>query len=462
MVAYISSDGNVWLGSGNQAPAQLGAGAALGANGQGAVSISPAGDAVAYVRDDAAVVLADPNGGPERVIATDAALDAVGGAPVLAWDGTGKTVAYVAVGTDADVQETTTQPRNDNANSFLTQLPTGTLGNVLRLVDTDGALLSSAGDPALRDIFGVATSLTDPVVMVQSRIPGTPDRYTLALAGAGTELAPTPVGADDPAFSPDGAFVVAVGPAKGRAEMIRADLSDLSRVVIARDDDICAPAVSPDSTRVVFGSGPDCSRLSVVSSSGGPTFDITPSESPDTASFGVAQLGWSSDGRFVTFPRCEGTGDELDCDGTSWFVEPDTGRVLEGPGAVTVAPIERALIQDIFLDFQMRGPLEASASFPISAEIQGALTETDSGEYLEAELTDGTVAMSVKFAAAENGFVTGTLTLDDPDSGVDRTFTVLARTSLLGLRIVSLSGIWMSTNDLPFATGEFNMAIRRR
>ena len=135
---------------------------------------------------------------------------------------------------------------------------------------------------------------------------------------------------------------------------------------------------------------------------------------------------------------------------------------MEGPEAVTVSPIRRALIQDIFLDFQMRGPIEASASFPISAETEGALTDVADTDLLEADITNGTAALSVQLTAAPNGFVTGTLTLDDPEAGVDRTFSVVARISLLGLRIVSLSGIWMSTSDMPFATGEFNMAIRRR
>ena len=462
LVAYVTSDARVWLGSGNQAPVVVGSNAAIGANGQSAVAVSPTGDGVAYVRADGALVLSEPDGSAEWVLRTDAALDVVGMAPVLSWDGTGKTLAYVAVGTDADVEEKATQPRSGTSGSFLAPLPAGPLGNVVRIVDVQGDLMSTSGDPSLRDAFGVATSLTDPVLVVQTRIPGTEDRYTLALAGGGAELAPTPFSADDPDFSPDGAFLVTTGPAKGQRELQRVDLSDLSTVAIARDDTICAPVVSPDSTRIAYGSGPDCSHLSVVSSLGGPAFDITPAESPDTASFGVAALGWSSDGRFVTFPRCTGTGAELSCDGTSWFLEPDTGRLLEGPEAVTVSPIRRALIQDIFLDFQMRGPIEASASFPISAETEGALTDVADTDLLEADITNGTAALSVQLTAAPNGFVTGTLTLDDPEAGVDRTFSVVARISLLGLRIVSLSGIWMSTSDMPFATGEFNMAIRRR
>ncbi|MCZ7631120.1 MAG: hypothetical protein M5U19_19655 [Microthrixaceae bacterium] len=70
--------------------------------------------------------------------------------------------------------------------------------------------------------------------------------------------------------------------------------------------------------------------------------------------------------------------------------------------------------------------------------------------------------LDTRLTASEEGFVTGTITVDDPTAGVDRTFAVLGRVSLLGLRIVSMTGIWMSTSELPFATGEFTLAIRRR
>ncbi|MEZ5238878.1 MAG: hypothetical protein R2716_07980 [Microthrixaceae bacterium] len=110
----------------------------------------------------------------------------------------------------------------------------------------------------------------------------------------------------------------------------------------------------------------------------------------------------------------------------------------------------------------MGGPIESSQSFPIDAEVEGALTDTESADVLEATLDNGTAVLEVRMTASEDGFVTGTMTVDDPTAGVDRTLTVLGRTTLLGLRIVSITGIWLSTTDMPFATGEFTLAIRRR
>jgi hypothetical protein len=332
-------------------------------------------------------------------------------------------------------------------------------------VNTAGDVVATFGDPSVRSVIGVQWSPADPVMVVESEIPGTSDRYTLAVASEGGDtLEPTILSLDSPDFAPDGSYVVAVGPSKGKRELVYIALDDLARTNLVVDESICGPAVSPDATRIVYGGGPGCSRLMLVSAAGGRAFDITPLDAPQTMTYGMADLSWTADGRFVTFPRCETLGGQLVCSGPSQFLEPDTGRVLDGPEAVTVAPIRRPLIQDVWLDFAMRGPLGTKHSFLISAETQAALTETETeaGGYLEATLVDGLTEMEFTLTAAENGFVTGTVRIDDPEAGIDRTFTLLGRANILGVRILSLTGMWMSISDLPFATGEFSMAIRRR
>ncbi len=462
-VAYVSPDRHVLLGTGNADPVEVGTLAAVGDNGQSAVAISPTGESVAYVREDGSLVVVDTEGGGTKVIASDVATDAIGVAPVLAWDGTGDQLAYIARGTPEMVPDASTRPRSDAPGSFLAPLPDGPLGNVLATVDVASGKAETWGDPSQRSVIGIAVSLTDPMIVVQTAAPGTADRYTLALAVPGSrEFYPTPFSADDPDFSPDGSYLVTSGPAKGARELTRTDLATLARDVLTTDESMCSPVVSPDSTRIVYGGGVNCTRLKLVSAEGGRSFDITPLDAPDTASFGEASLGWTSDGRFVTYPDCTHSAGKLDCEGPSVFLEPDSGRILDGPDAVTVSPIRRTLIQDIWLDFTMGGPIASRQSFPITEEIEGALTDTGSTEVLQATLNNGTAVLDVNLTASEAGFVTGVMTVDDPTAGVDRTFTVLARTSLLGLRIVSMTGIWMSTTDLPFATGEFTMAIRRR
>ena len=52
--------------------------------------------------------------------------------------------------------------------------------------------------------------------------------------------------------------------------------------------------------------------------------------------------------------------------------------------------------------------------------------------------------------------------MSDPEQGIDRSFLVLGAPSIIGIRVVSLTGMWLSTDDLPFASGEFKLAVRRR
>ncbi|MGI9577588.1 MAG: TolB family protein [Microthrixaceae bacterium] len=462
-VAYIDPEGQVLAGIGEATPAVVGAFAALGPTGQGAVAISPTASALVYVRSDGALVQIETDGADPVVLATDVALDAVGVEPVVGWNGTGDRIAYIAVGTEAEVSDASTRGRSRDEGSFLAPLPDGPLGNVLKIINRSGDVVSTIGDPSLRSVVGVNWSPADPVMVVDTEIPGSDDRYTMSIAAEGNEtLAPTTLSVDEPDFAPDGSYVVAVGPSKGLKELVRIELDNLDRTNLVVDEEMCGPKVSPDATRIVYGGGPNCSRLMLISASGGRAFDITPLDAPDTTSFGVAELGWTTDGRFVSYPNCQSIAGTLNCGGASKFIEPDTGRVLDGPVALTVAPIDRPLIQDVFLDFVMRGPLDVSHSFLISAETQGQLTDTENGGFLEAILVDGLAEMGFKMTAGDNGFVTGTMEIDDPEAGINRTFTILARANLLGVRIVRLSGIWMSTSDLPMATGEFVMAIRRR
>ncbi|MCZ7631123.1 MAG: hypothetical protein M5U19_19670 [Microthrixaceae bacterium] len=109
-VAYVSADRRVWLGTGSSEPVEVGALAAFGPNGQAAVAISSTGESVAYVRADGSLAVVGSDGSGMRVVATDVAIDAIGEAPVLAWDGTGDQIAYVARGTEDQVEDSSTRP----------------------------------------------------------------------------------------------------------------------------------------------------------------------------------------------------------------------------------------------------------------------------------------------------------------------------------------------------------------
>ena len=84
--------------------------------------------------------------------------------------------------------------------------------------------------------------------------------------------------------------VIAVGPDKSGQELLRVETDELSRTTLVSTDRICNPAVSPDSSRIVYGTGEDCSRLHLISSRGGQPVDITPPARPGDASFAAGAL----------------------------------------------------------------------------------------------------------------------------------------------------------------------------
>lgn len=463
-VAYVTADGRVWVGQGDAVPVEIAQGAALGRGGQAAVAIAPTADLVAFVRADGSLVTVPVAGGAPTILATDAVTTSLGRDPSIAWDATGSAVAYLAVGTQDMAEPRSAEPPPlSDPNSFRVPLPTGVLGNVVKIVSKEATPISRLGDPSVRSYVGVTWSTADDLLVLDSVIPGTDQRYTLVAATSETET-PTLLSADDPAFAPDGRFIVAVGPAKGRRELIRLDTETLDRTTLFTDDSICQPSVSPDGSRIVFGAGRDCSSLKLISSKGGTPIDITPTGTTDTATFGVGALGWTSEGRWITSSPCQNDAGRIDCDGPTMFLNPDSGRVRQGVTATTVAPLVRPLVQDVRLDVDLRGPVEFNHSFVLDPTVQGKLTGDDDDEpgRLQARLVDGDVVMEIDLMSQGGTSVSGQITVTDPTMGVDRSFMVLGRPTLLGVRVLSIRGIWVTTEDLPWATGTFDMAVRRR
>lgn len=465
-VAYVTADGRVWLGNGATAPVEIAQGAAIGRAGQAGIAVSPNADIVAFIRADGTLVTVPIGGGAPTVVATDAVTTSLGRDPSPTWNSTGDQIAYVAVGTRAMVPpKPATLPPLSGEGVYRTPLPQGVLGNVVKVVTRSGEVKGTIGDPSVRSYVGVTASPADDLLILDSVIPGTNRRYTLVAATATVPTeSPTLLSADDPAFSPDGRFVLGVGPAKGRKELIRISTDTLDRTTLVDDQNICNPSVSPDSTRVAYGGGPNCSRLMLISTKGGKAIDVTPPETPDTATFAVGPIGWTTEGRFITHPTCANDAGRLTCGGPVMFLDPDTGRLQRGPDATTVAPIVRPLIQDVYVDIDFRGPLRFRHSFIIDPTVQGKLTDTQAnGGRLEGRLVDGGTVLAANLQSQEGKpFITGQITVTDPEGGIDRTFLVLGRAVVIGIRVFSLTGIWISTDDLPFATGKFNLAVRRR
>ncbi len=469
-VAYVRADGRVLLGDGAAEPVELASDAAVAESGLGSVTIAPTGDVVVYVRADGALVMIPlPIGGVAGVpvvLATDASLTDLGTGRSMAWDPTGTTVAYLAVGTLEMVEPRSEEPAplSSATGAYRVPLPEGALGNVVKVVDRSGAVKVRLGDPSTRSMVGLASSFSDDLLLLESVAPDTGKPYTLSLATTGTdEITPTLLSADEPAFAPDGSFIVTVGPDKQGKELLRLSTDSLEKATLTSSEGICNPAVSPDSTRIVYAVGEKCERLEVISSLGGEPVDITPPKGPGDTTFGTAALGWTEDGHHVALSECRRTDGPVECGGTVSFLDPDRMELTAGPTASTVAPLMRPLLQSVRLDLVMTGPLEYSASYNISAELEGQLTDLGSGaSRVTATLVDGERSLAIDVKVREGAqFATGTLTVVDPAAGIDRTFLILAEPSVLGIRVVSLTGTWISTDEIPVISGKFRLALRR-
>lgn len=466
VVAYLTADGRVMAGEGVEPPVEVASGAALGPTGLGALAVAPTGDLIAYVRNDGALVTVPTRGGESVVVATDAVTTDIGAHTAVAWDPTGGQIAYLAIGTldMAAPRPETPPPLSAYQGVFRAPLPEGALGNVVKVVTRDAGVVTRLGDPSVRSIIGIASSQTDDFMLLESVNPETGKPYTLSVASSATsDVSGTVFSADDPAFSPDGNFIVAVGPDKPGQELIRIATDSLGRTTLASADEICSPSVSPDSTRIVYGSGPDCSRLTLISARGGTPVDITPPAQPGSATYRYGTLSWTAEGHFVVFADCRSSAGPVQCGGPVNFLNPDQRVLVPGIAATTVATVGRPLLGDLTLSAVMAGPIEFEGTFPVNAEAETQLTElSPDSSSVQAELTNGEQVLELDLMVAQgNSFTTGRISVLDPASGIDRTLLVVGTASAIGLRVVSFSGIWMSTEDMPFASGEFRLAITR-
>lgn len=463
-VAYITGDGRVLSGVGAAQPVQVGDGAAVNAQGQGSMAVSPTGDLIAYIRSDGALVTVPVEGGEARVLATDSWLSAVGSSSFIAWDPTSTRIAYLAKGTIDMVEPRPEKPDPPSVfGAFLVPLPEGHLGAVIKIVDRDGKVVNRIGDPSLRSMTGITYSSTDDLILVESKIPGEEQPYTLATANSQLpEVQGSVLSADEPAFSPDGNFIVVVGPRPGGRELLRLSTESLSRAVLTSDKEICNPSVSPDNTRIVYGAGERCAKLMLISSRGGTPVEITPPKRPGQT-FATSRVQWTQDGHFVVFPDCRIRDASTSCGGPVVFLDPDRSVLINGVAAGTVGTVSRPLIEDMTVHLAMQGPIAYKGTFLVDANAEAQLTDVSgAGSVVDVVLKEKNRSLAVKVDVDESRkFSSGTMTLIDPEAGINRTFVITGAASLIGMRVATVSGIWISTADLPFATGEFRISVVR-
>ena len=109
----------------------------------------------------------------------------------------------------------------------------------------------------------------------------------------------------------------------------------------------------------------------------------------------------------------------------------------------------------------MDGPIEYLGSFPIDLEAEGDVGRSPRAP--DASWSWSTASgRSASSCRSRGSGSRPPAHLVDPEHGIDRTFMVLGSPSVIGIRVVSLSGTWIDTTDLPIASGKFRLAVRRR
>lgn len=460
--AYVTPGGDVMVIDGDGgSPRRIGTGAA--ANSAGLAPMAwrqPAADAVAYVRRDRALVVAPTNGDPPIVLANDAVVPADADESILSWDLSGSLIIYLA------------ETRPGHVESRMISLSTAKAG--------EPAENQAIGDAARRRVLAQTFSPLDPYIIQRTRDVDTGGELTLALVNpsSGSTIG-TPFSLDDPTFSPDGKFLFAVSHGPGKIDqLVRVSVVDPTTIELVADQEgICSPRVSPDARRIVFGGGADCDEVWVINADG--TDPVRLGENIDVdQSFAVGTFSWSADAATVSHPACVGSRDRSTCSGGYWDVPTDGGPAVQRARAGSVLREFRSLLRPIKATIEVLGPISYDGSMQVGAQSVGgkleALAEDGSPatDVPKGGVADGAVEFKAidevnnarsfemkLFHGADSSFLNGTVRIID--GGFDQTFNFFGRLAPRSYGFVKLRGIWMSTAQVPFKMGHLLVTLER-
>ena len=318
-------------------------------------------------------------------------------------------------------------------------------------------------DPATRVPLEVAFSPLDPFLYLRSADVETGREFTVAAVEptAGTPVG-SPFSVDDPAFSPDGAFIYGVIN-KGIDQIVRVDSSSGRVDLIREQDRICNPTPSPDAKRVVYGAGPTCSEVWVIDADGlNPKRIVEPMGG--AVSFASGDFSWSLDGRTISHAACTASIETATCGGAYLDIKVAGGAVVTRAVAGTVSARDPAAGEGH--QGEGRGDRSDRVQRPllISQQSGGGLLGLRGGGAADVKAVDERDprrSFAVRLVAGvRSPFVSGTIRVQDP-SGFDQTFSVIGSVAVRSFRTVSLRAIYVSTSSMPFRSGRFNLTLYR-
>lgn len=378
---------------------KIGADVARNRVGLSPLAWSPTGDRIAYVRPSGQLVVASTNGAGETVVATDAVVPSDSDETTVSFDVSGSTVAYLG-------------GSQDRWNAVVVNLESG--------------LSEALNDPDARQILGMRYSSSDPFLYLLSRDAETGAPFTVSLIEpVAGRIFPTPWAYEDPTFSPDGEYLVAVAPSQKADQLVRIDTTRGRPEVIADRDQICQPAVSPDAREVIFAAGELCDEVWVVDIDGTDLRQVVRSVG-SSQSFAEGAFTWSLDGSVVSHPACRVLDVGMACGGAYWDIDPQgspEGRsaIVARQEAGSVSRETAPLIRAAKVEVQFRGSVNYSGKLLVSPESVGKLLSDPSGSVVEAkvvdELDEGRF-LSLKLQHTDRSrFLNGLLRISDAGGG---------------------------------------------
>lgn len=441
-VAYVTASGDVVIAkSDGSEPVVIGTGAAANAVGLAPIAWDPFGASIAYVRNDGALIMAPVGGGDARVVATDAAVPPSATDQLLSFDVLGQTLSYI---------------RQTAPGRYRAQVVgVGALTDAsVPVGDVDRMPVSLMWSPLDAYLLYISSDAT------------TGGDTNLGFALPGGSIVRSSVQLIDPTYSPDGSNIYGVLRAYGADQLVQLDVDDFSVKVLLERDHICHPSVSPDSDRIVFGSGPDasCAEVWIAAADGSNPKRIYERVGSNVV-FSTGVFSWSLDGSVISHPSCRmlSEGPRCGVDGY-WDLDPGGGRAVQRAGANVRREI-RPQLKSVKVRFDITGPFTYQRTMVISSDAAGKVLNQDRSTSISVSAKDERNT-SRSFSLQTVGvpgqrYTAGTLRIVDPDRKVDRTVTVMATATITGYRFAAIRGIWLDTSTMPFTSGRVDVTITR-
>jgi len=450
-IAYVTPSRDVVVADSDGSNARIVGGGAV-ANAAGLTPLAwrqPAADAITYVRDDGALVVAPVNGDDVQVLATDAVVPAGADENILSWDLSGSLLIYLAQAT-----------------------PTRAESRVVDLTAADEAIpaeIRTIGGGERRTVLAQAFSPLDPIIYQKTADAESGRALTVAIVEPfeGT-ITGTPYNLDDAVFTPDGKYLFAVSKGSGNVEqLVRITVADPLGVDLVSDhEQVCQPSVSPNSRKVVFAAGPNCSEVWTININGTDPQRIVERAGGD-ATFAVGAFSWSQDNAIVSHAACTTAGDGLDavttCGGGYLDISVADGSVQAGAEASSVLREFRALIRAVKVQVDITGPINYSGRLQVSSESVENAVKPSEQEVIDVRAVDETDnARSIDLRVAhdpDSVWVSGTLRIIDGD--FDETFPFVGRVLPSSYGLAKMRGVWIRSESMPFQSGQLAVTFER-